>query len=239
MLNRHLQTEKLIQSSSAVAGELTKIVSKYRYNGSLVYGNTDWTKRFRPANIWAICDMKRCGLVWNYIDHSFTYRDRCKRAPECFAAVNVDAQSWHSPVESVECTQHRVRRRYRRTFFRLTLRFFDDVVNNYFFDSDFKFFDDVSEFSVTNFYVVFIFSSKFMLTFLQWTRAIVKTSIVLLSLFCRNTPLILQFYRAMLCMRGTSYWPVSVGVCLTQVGVLQKQLNTGSPKENHTIAPGI
>jgi len=78
-----------------------------------------------------------------------------------------------------------------------------------------------------------------MLTFLQWTRAIVKASIVLLSLFCRNTPLILQFYRAMLCMRGTSYWPVSVGVCLTQVGVLQKQLNTGSPKENHTIAQGI
>ena len=141
MLNRHLQTEKLIQSSSAVAGELTKIVSKYRYNGSLVYGNTDWTKRFRPANIWAICDMKRCGLVWNYFDHSFTYWDRCKRAPECFAAVNVDAQSWHSPVESVECREHRVSRQYRRTFFRLTLRFFDDVVN-YFLDSDFKFFDD-------------------------------------------------------------------------------------------------
>ena len=46
--------------------------------------------------------------------------------------------------------------------------------------------------SVTSFYVVFIFSSKFMLIFLQW----------LCSLFtgtfsrpcCRNAPLILQFY---------------------------------------------
>ena len=36
MLNRHLQTEKLIQSSSAVAGELTKIVSNDTYKGSLV-----------------------------------------------------------------------------------------------------------------------------------------------------------------------------------------------------------
>ena len=40
-------------------------------------------------------------------------------------------------------------------FFRLTLRFFDDVSTVlYFFDSDFKFFDDASEFSVTSLYVV-------------------------------------------------------------------------------------
>ena len=41
--------------------------------------------------------------------------------------------------------------------FRLTLRCFDGVVI-YFFNSDFKFFDDASKFSVTSFYVVFIFS---------------------------------------------------------------------------------
>jgi len=29
MLNRYLQTEKLVQSSSAIAGELAKIVSKH------------------------------------------------------------------------------------------------------------------------------------------------------------------------------------------------------------------
>ena len=55
--------------------------------------------------------------------------------------------------------------------FRLTLRLFDDVstacVVIYFFNSDFKFFDDASEFSVTSLYIVFIFCSKFMLIFLQ------------------------------------------------------------------------
>ena len=50
----------------------------------------------------------------------------------------------------------------RVELFRLTLRCFDGVVI-YFLNSDFKFFDDTSEFSVTSFYVVFIFSSKFML----------------------------------------------------------------------------
>jgi len=45
--------------------------------------------------------------------------------------------------------------------FRLTTRFFDyrfDGVVIYFFNSDFKFFDDASKFSVCSFYVVFIFS---------------------------------------------------------------------------------
>jgi len=53
-----------------------------------------------------------------------------------------------------------VRRRSRRTFsthFEIFRRRFDGVVI-YFFNSDFKFFDDASEFSVTSFYVVFIFS---------------------------------------------------------------------------------
>jgi len=36
----------------------------------------------------------------------------------------------------------------------------------------------------------------------------------------------------MLCMRGTGHGPVSVSVCLTQVGVLLKRLNGGSHKEN-------
>jgi len=46
----------------------------------------------------------------------------------------------------------------------------------YFFNYDIKFFDDASEFSVCSFYVVFIFSYKFMLIFRQFsigTRAVV------------------------------------------------------------------
>ena len=52
---------------------------------------------------------------------------------------------------------------------------------------------------------------------------------------------IAHFYRAMLCMRGTSHGPVSVSVCLSvsQVGVLLKRLNIGSHKQNHTIAQGL
>ena len=49
----------------------------------------------------------------------------------------------------------------------------------YFFNSDFKFFDDASEFSVCSFYVVFIFSKNFMLIFLQFsisTGAVVTSS---------------------------------------------------------------
>jgi len=48
-----------------------------------------------------------------------------------------------------------------------------------------------------------------------------------------------HFYRAMLCIRGTSHGPVSVSVCLSQVGVLLKRLNVGSHKQHHTIAPGL
>jgi len=40
----------------------------------------------------------------------------------------------------------------------------------------------------------------------------------------------------MLCIRGTSHGPVSVSVCLSQIGVLLKRLNTGSQKQHHTIA---
>ena len=53
------------------------------------------------------------------------------------------------------------------------------------------------------------------------------------------------FYRAMLCIRGTSHGPVSVrlSVCLSvrrsQVGVLLKRQNTGSHKQHHTIAQGL
>jgi len=39
-------------------------------------------------------------------------------------------------------------------------------------------------------------------------------------------------------MRGTSHGPVSVCVCLSQVGVLLKRLNVGSHKQHHTIAQG-
>jgi len=44
------------------------------------------------------------------------------------------------------------------------------------------------------------------------------------------------FYHAMLCMCGTSHGPVSVCLCLSQVGVLLKGLNVGSQKQRHTIA---
>ena len=47
------------------------------------------------------------------------------------------------------------------------------------------------------------------------------------------------YYRAMLCMRGTSHVPVSVCLCLSQVGVLLKRLNTGSHKQHHTIGQGL
>jgi len=52
----------------------------------------------------------------------------------------------------IECNVDRVK------LFRLTLRFFDGVVI-YFFDLDFKFFDNASEFSVTSLYVVFSLQS--------------------------------------------------------------------------------
>jgi len=54
-----------------------------------------------------------------------------------------------------------------------------------------------------------------------------------------------SFYRAMLCIRGTSHGPVSVcvclclSVCLSQVGVLLKRLNVGSHKQHQTIAQGL
>ena len=46
-----------------------------------------------------------------------------------------------------------------------------------------------------------------------------------------------SFYRAMLCIRGTSHGPVSVRP--SQVGVLLKRLNVGSHKQHHTIAQGL
>ena len=51
----------------------------------------------------------------------------------------------------------------------------------------------------------------------------------------------LFFYRAMLCIRGTSHGPVSVrlSVCPSQVGVLLKRLNVGAHKQHHTIAEGL
>jgi len=44
-----------------------------------------------------------------------------------------------------------------KTHFEIFRQRYDGVVI-YFFNSDFKFFDDASEFSVCSFYVVFIFS---------------------------------------------------------------------------------
>ena len=45
------------------------------------------------------------------------------------------------------------------------------------------------------------------------------------------------FYRAMLCIRGTSHGPVSVCLCLClpQAGVLLKRQNVGLHKQHHTM----
>ena len=48
-----------------------------------------------------------------------------------------------------------------------------------------------------------------------------------------------NFYRAMLCIHGTSHGPVSVCLCLSQVRVLLKRQNVGSHKQHHTIAQGL
>ena len=49
------------------------------------------------------------------------------------------------------------------------------------------------------------------------------------------------FYRAMLCIRGTSHGPVSVcpSVRPSQAGVLLKRQNIGSHKQHHTIPQGF
>ena len=39
----------------------------------------------------------------------------------------------------------------------------------------------------------------------------------------------------MLCIRGTSHRPVSVCVCLSEVGVLLKRLNVGSQKQHLSL----
>ena len=58
-----------------------------------------------------------------------------------------------------------------------------------------------------------------------------------------DTSELIRFYRAMLCIRGTSHGPVSVCLsvclCLSQVGVLLKRLNVGSHKQHYTIAQGL
>ena len=50
-----------------------------------------------------------------------------------------------------------------------------------------------------------------------------------------------HYYRAMLCIRGTSHGPVSVSLSVrpSQVGVLLKRLNVGSHKQHHTIPQGL
>ena len=52
-----------------------------------------------------------------------------------------------------------------------------------------------------------------------------------------------SFYRAMLCIRGTSHMALCPSVCLSvrtsQVGVPLKRLNVGSQQQHHTIAQGL
>jgi len=60
---------------------------------------------------------------------------------------------------------------------------------------------------------------------------------VVLTACCFHSCITLCFYRAMLCIRGTSHGPVSV--CPSQVGVLLKRLNVESHKQHHTIVQGL
>jgi len=65
-----------------------------------------------------------------------------------------------------------------------------------------------------------------------------ELSVLSNTIFC-------SFYRAMLCIRGTSHGPVSVCVCLSvclclsQACVLLKPQNVGSHKQHHTIPQGL
>ena len=48
-----------------------------------------------------------------------------------------------------------------------------------------------------------------------------------------------QFYRAMLCIRGTIAMALCLSVCPSQAGVLLKRQNVGSHKQHHTIPQGL
>jgi len=50
---------------------------------------------------------------------------------------------------------------------------------------------------------------------------------------------VLDFYRAMLCIRGTSHGPVSVCLWLSQVGVVLKRQNVSSHKQHDTMPQGL
>jgi len=76
-------------------------------------------------------------------------------------------------VDSPIDVSPRVGRRSRGTFstdFEIFRQWVDDIVC-YFFNSDFKFLDDSSAFSVTSLYVVFILSSTVMLIFLLYNKS--------------------------------------------------------------------
>ena len=67
--------------------------------------------------------------------------------------------------------------------------------------------------------------------------------IVAWSVLLHFHDVVTHFYRAMLCIHGTSHGPVSVClsvcVCLSQVRALLKRLNVGSHKQHHTIGQGL
>jgi len=56
----------------------------------------------------------------------------------------------------------------------------------------------------------------------------------------RSDPLT-DFYRAMLCIRGTSHGPVSVRLSVTSRSSIKtaKQTAKGTHKQHHTIAQGL
>ena len=61
------------------------------------------------------------------------------------------------------------------------------------------------------------------------------------KLLATISPNLTDFYRAMLCIRGTSHGPVSVRLSVrpSQLGVLLRRLNVGSHTQHHTIVQGL
>ena len=118
--------------------------------------------------IYRICILHKIVYISGWTKNTSKWYFQCRITPDAVLKLHF----WPgicSHVKNCSLAWVRVGRRLRGTFstdFEILRRCFDGIVI-YFFNSDFKFFHDASEFSLTSLYVVFIFSSKFMLIFLQ------------------------------------------------------------------------
>jgi len=104
------------------------------------FASIDWLL----IDLWPLKPFQQCPHTWWIFVPSFV--------EICPLSVLSEEKSRH--------TEFRVRRRSRRTFsthFEIFRQRFDRVVIIFFFDSDFKFFDNASEFSVTFYMLFFLF----------------------------------------------------------------------------------